>query len=205
MGNWEMRNCAATTSADERLRRLAASDLSPSIPNPTISAPAVINPTIINSFNAAGRVGWQLLPLGAVAPSGAVGRLRALDAGMTGRELAARIDTWVVSVWAFSRPLLTALEWRDAILQLRRSSSGAAANYGAAVFARSHADFTSKVGVALEEMEESWRWLRLLGDAMNNPPRELAQLIDEARQLTAILAASHQTARRNRGANKVKR
>lgn len=123
---------------------------------------------------------------------------------MTGRELACRIDKWVVTVWAFTRPLLAALEWRDAILQLRRSSSGAAANYGAAVFARSHADFTSKVGIALEEMEESWRWLRLLRDAMEDPPRELAPLIDEARQLTAILAASHQTARQNRAANKRK-
>jgi four helix bundle protein len=124
---------------------------------------------------------------------------------MTGRELAARIDAWVVSVWAFSRPLLVALEWRDSVLQLRRASSGAAANYGAAVFARSHADFTSKVGIALEEIEESWRWLRLLKDTMNDPPRELIPLIDEARQLTAVLAASHQTARRNRESSRRKR
>lgn len=124
---------------------------------------------------------------------------------MTGRELAARIDAWVVSVWTFSRPLLNAIEWRDSVVQLRRSSSGAGANYGAAVFARSHADFTSKVAIALDEMEESWRWLRLLRDAMNDPPRELIPLIDEARQLTAILAASHQTARRNRAGGKPKR
>jgi four helix bundle protein len=124
---------------------------------------------------------------------------------MTGRELASRIDAWVVSVWGFSQPLLKSLEWRDATLQLRRSSSGAAANYGGAVFARSHADFTSKVAIALEEMEESWRWLRLLKDAMNDPPRELPTLIDEARQLTAILAASHQTARRNRDQKKNQR
>lgn len=101
--------------------------------------------------------------------------------------------------------MLSAIEWRDSILQLRRSSSGAAANYGAAVFARSHADFTSKVGIALEEMEESWRWLRLLRDAMDDPPRDLVPLIDEARQLTAILAASHQTARRNRDTRKPRR
>ena len=121
---------------------------------------------------------------------------------MTGRELASRMDTWVVRVWAFTRALLKVLEWRDSVLQLRRSSSGAAANYGAAVFARSHADFTSKVGIALEEMEESWRWLRLLKDAMDDLPGDLAPLIDEARQLTAILAASHQTARRNRASHK---
>jgi four helix bundle protein len=135
----------------------------------------------------------------------AVGRVHALEAAMTGRELAARIDAWVVSVWAFSRPLLKALEWRDSVLQLRRSSSGAAANYGAAVFARSHADFISKVAIALEEMEESWRWLRLLNNAMDDPPRDLASLIDEARQLTAILAASHQTARGNRERDKSRR
>lgn len=82
---------------------------------------------------------------------------------MTGRELASRIDAWVVSVWA------------------------------------------SKVGIALEEMEESWRWLRLLNDAMDDPPADLAPLIDEARQLTAILAASHQTARRNRENHKPRR
>ena len=53
--------------------------------------------------------------------------------------------------------------------------------FGAAVFARSHADFTSKVAIALEEMEESWRWLRLLRDAMNDPPRDLELVLGAER------------------------
>ena len=63
-----MGNCGAWTSADERLRRLATSDLTPSVPNRAIPTPAVINPTIINSFNADWGGRWQFLPLSCRRP-----------------------------------------------------------------------------------------------------------------------------------------
>lgn len=116
---------------------------------------------------------------------------------MNAVELIARIEAWSHAVSRWTRPLLQSAELRDHTLQLRRSSSGALMNYCAAATARSHADFTSKVGLALEEMDESWRWLRLL--AVNVPPSaEMATLTEEARQLAAILGASHRTARKRR-------
>ena len=83
-------------------------------------------------------------------------------------------------------------------LQVRRSATGAFSNYGAARVARSHADFTSKIGVALEEADESRRWLRLLkaGDLVKGQCVE--ELIEEAGELRAILSSAHLTAKRNR-------
>ena len=95
--------------------------------------------------------------------------------------------------------------WRDMALQLRKSATSATSNYGAATVARSHADFTSKLGVALEETDESWRWLRLLRDTSEaaEPGKTLTNLIEEGRQLTAILGAGHMTAKRNRKAREI--
>jgi four helix bundle protein len=106
-----------------------------------------------------------------------------------------RIDLGVLAV---TRPLLSQLDRRDIARQLRRSASAAFSNYGAACVARSHADFTSKIGIALEEADESLRWLRLLraGDLLEDPRAN--GLISEAGELRAILSSAHLTAKRNR-------
>lgn len=49
--------------------------------------------------------------------------------------------------------------------QLLKAGTGAAANYRAACRGRSTADFISKIGIAIEEADESAFWLRLLVDA----------------------------------------
>ena len=77
---------------------------------------------------------------------------------MTPRELSARIELWATGVLTLTRPLLNRLDSRDLAQQLRRSATATAINYGSATVARSHADFTSKIGIALEEAEESLRW-----------------------------------------------
>jgi hypothetical protein len=51
-------------------------------------------------------------------------------------------------------------------------------------------------GIAVEEADESKRWLEALRDAGLGDPPEVVSLIDEANQLTAIFVASHKTAKR---------
>jgi four helix bundle protein len=118
---------------------------------------------------------------------------------VTPRELSARIELWAVSVLRLTRPLLSRLESRDLAQQLRRSATATSVNYGSATVARSHADFTSKIGIALEEAEESLRWLRLCRDGLDVRGPELDRILEEARQLVAILGASAATAKRKRG------
>jgi four helix bundle protein len=70
-----------------------------------------------------------------------------------------------------------------------------AANYRAACRARYKAEFISKIGVVLEEVDECVLWIEMLVDAGILKKERLDQLLDEARQLTAIFTASRQTAK----------
>jgi len=109
-----------------------------------------------------------------------------------------RLEKFALGVLQLTAPMLRELETRDIALQLRRSSSSAYSNYGSACVARSHADFTSKVGIAYEEADESRRWLRFLKNANLANDDDTAPLLAESLELRAILSASHLTAKRNR-------
>jgi len=114
---------------------------------------------------------------------------------MTPQELRARLAVFAIAIEKFSRPLLGSIETRDAAVQLRRASSSAAANHRAAGRGRSHAEFASKLGIALEEADEALFWLEFLDESDLAPKKELLPLIHEAREVVAILTTSIQTAR----------
>jgi len=114
---------------------------------------------------------------------------------MTPDELRDRLATYAREVTRFARPLLTSLETRDAAGQLMRAAASAAANHRAAGRARSHAEFTSKIGVALEEIDESQFWLEHLHACRLADPAAMRPLLEEVRQLVAILTTSNATAR----------
>jgi four helix bundle protein len=85
--------------------------------------------------------------------------------------------------------------------QLLRSGTSVGANYRSACRARSDADFISKIGITLEEADESVYWLELLQDAGIKADAQVTQAIKEGNELTAIFVASSNTAR-NRVAQK---
>jgi len=87
--------------------------------------------------------------------------------------------------------------------QLLRCSTSVGANYRAACRARSGLDFVNKLGIALEEADESAYWLELIVEANLMPESRVSGLLQEANELTAILNASHKTANQNvRSANR---
>jgi len=55
----------------------------------------------------------------------------------------------------------------------------------------------AKLGVVIEEVDETLFWLELLVETNILSPKKLVSLIDEANQLTAIFVASRETARGN--------
>ena len=79
--------------------------------------------------------------------------------------------------------------------QLLRSATSVGANYRAACRARSRAEFVAKLGIVEEEIDESAYWLELLIEAGIVPSARLADLVQEADELTAIIVASRKTAR----------
>jgi four helix bundle protein len=81
--------------------------------------------------------------------------------------------------------------------QLIRSGTSVASNYRAACRARSPAEFVSRMGVVEEESDESAFWIELIGDAGLQKPALLANLLQEANELTAMSVASIKTARKN--------
>ncbi len=110
-----------------------------------------------------------------------------------------RLERFALNVFALTTPMLKDLATRDVALQVRRASTGAYVNYSAACVARSHADFTSKIGIAYEEADESRSWLRFLKNAHLAGEAETEAILAESLELRAILSASHLTAKRNRG------
>jgi len=81
--------------------------------------------------------------------------------------------------------------------QLLRSGTSVAANYRAACKARSVADFVLKMGIVEEESDETVFWLEFLVETGMVRSERMPNLTDEARQLTAIFAASRITAKNN--------
>jgi len=70
--------------------------------------------------------------------------------------------------------------------QVLRSGTSVGPNYREASRGRSKAEFSSKIGDGLKEIEETEDWLELLADSGCLAPPKLANLPDETRQLIAI-------------------
>jgi four helix bundle protein len=111
-------------------------------------------------------------------------------------ELKARTKRFALDVLSFKRTLPATDEATDIGRQLSRSATGVAANYRAACRSRSDAEFAARVGVVLEEADESAFWLEILTEDGISKRPQAVELLDEANQLTAIFAASSITARR---------
>lgn len=79
--------------------------------------------------------------------------------------------------------------------QVLRSGTSVGANYREASRARSRAEFVSKVGDCLREIEESEYWLELLVESKCVSAARLANLLDETRQLIAIFTTINKNAK----------
>jgi len=71
--------------------------------------------------------------------------------------------------------------------QLCRSATSVGANYRAAQRGRSKAEFKSKMGVVLEEADESAFWLELIADSGMMTSAKVEPLRQEADELCAIV------------------
>jgi len=72
--------------------------------------------------------------------------------------------------------------------QLLRRKTAVGAHYEESRGAESRDDFAHKLQMALKEMRESNYWLRLLAKAGTVSPGRVAGIIDESKQLRAILS-----------------
>jgi four helix bundle protein len=70
-----------------------------------------------------------------------------------------------------------------------------AQNYRAACRGRSRAEFIAKLGIVLEEADETVFWLELFQEGNIFPAEKLRGLVSEANELVAIFVSSVRTAR----------
>ena len=85
--------------------------------------------------------------------------------------------------------------------QLLRSATSIGANYRAACRSRSRAEFAAKLGIVAEEADETIYWLELIRDGNVLPESKIADLLQEADELTAIFTAGRRTSSGNQTSN----
>ncbi len=117
---------------------------------------------------------------------------------MNQQQLRDRTKAFAKGVVRFCHALSSEWDVREMGKQLLRSGTSVAANYRAVGRARSDKEFCAKLGVVVEESDESQLWLELLPEADPSiAGRVYEGLLQEAGELTAIFTASHSTTKRN--------
>ena len=121
---------------------------------------------------------------------------------MNSDELRERTMAFAVEVFRFLEPLFDQPKTRNVASQLLRAATSVASNYRAATHARSPKEWRAKLGVVVEESDESVFWLAFIQRAVSpksqvTNSRVADELTDEAQQLTRIFGAALGTSRRN--------
>jgi four helix bundle protein len=105
-----------------------------------------------------------------------------------------RTAAFADAVAALVRALPNTVEGRNIHEQLLKAATSVAANYRSACRARSTADFISKIGLVVEEADESHFWLAFMLRRKLGVEAALKPYVQEADELVAIFTASHKTA-----------
>jgi four helix bundle protein len=128
-----------------------------------------------------------------------IGTPRAKPIAMTPQELRERTRKFALRVVRFCRTLPPTGEAQELAGQVRRAANSVASNYRAAGRARSRAEFAARIGVVLEEADESDHWLEEILELGLGDVAENRWLKKESLELCKIFGRSYQTACRSRG------
>ena len=108
-----------------------------------------------------------------------------------------RTRAFAIGVVQFCRQLGNGDEQRIIRNQLLRSGTSVGANYRSTCRAKSRREFTAKIGVVIEELDESLFWLEILASLNVGDPQMQGTLSDEANQLLSIFVVTrHHTRQR---------
>jgi four helix bundle protein len=117
--------------------------------------------------------------------------------GMTADELKLRTKQFALRVIRLVTAMPKPIEGKAIANQLVRCGTSVAANYRAACRARSRSEFVAKMGVVLEEADETQLWLELIIESKLLPIKRVERLLEEANELVAIFVASRKSASSN--------
>jgi len=109
------------------------------------------------------------------------------------QQLKQRTKTFALRIIRMTQALPRSREADVIAHQILRSATSIAANYRATGRGRSKAEFIAKLGIVIEETDETVLWLELLVESGIMKAAKLRALLDEANQLLALFAASWHT------------
>ena len=115
-----------------------------------------------------------------------------------GDDLEQRLIDFAVSIIRLCDKLPNTLAGRHVAGQLLRSGTSPAPNYAEARGAESRRDFIHKLAICHKEMNESQIWLKVIKRSEMLPASEVDPVLQESIELSRILNASIQTAKRKR-------
>ncbi len=114
---------------------------------------------------------------------------------MADRNLKRRLTDFGIRAAQFARTLPNDEVGYTVKRQLIRSGMSVGANYREACNARTKTEFTSKLQITLQESDECEHWLETIVGTMPTFSPEGDELLDEAKEISAILAVSIRTAK----------
>ena len=121
---------------------------------------------------------------------------------MDADELKERTKRFALRILKLATSLPPTIEGKAIRGQLVRAGTSVGANYRAACRGRSRAEFIAKLGVVEEEADESAFWLELIIEGAFLKESRVRPLLDEANEITRIMANSRITATRKDRANR---
>ena len=113
-------------------------------------------------------------------------------------ELEERLINFAVRIVNLSASLPKTPAGKHIALQIMRSGTSPAPNYGEARGAESQADFVHKLRIVLKELNETSIWLRIIGRSRMLRHELIKDIANENNELCRIFIASLKTARRKK-------
>jgi four helix bundle protein len=114
-------------------------------------------------------------------------------------DLQDRLVDYSVRIIKLSESLPETKAGKHVSLQILRSGTSPAPNYGEAQSAESKADFVHKLKISLKELRETEIWLKVISKVpMVESENRLAPLLQESDELIAILFKSVETAKKGK-------
>lgn len=110
-------------------------------------------------------------------------------------ELKQRTKAFAIRIVNLFRALPRSPDAQTLGKQLLRSGTSVAANYRAVCRARSKAEFIAKMGIVVEEADETVFWLEMLGETGIVRPQRTQDLLKEANELVKIFGAPLRTSK----------
>ncbi len=117
---------------------------------------------------------------------------------MNSTEMRGRTKQFAKRIIELCRELPNNREGRLIGNQVFKSGTSVAANYRAACRGRSKAEFVSKLGIVLEEGDETLFWLELINEMKICDENVVPSLMQECDELVAIVVSSIKTAKQEK-------